>query len=448
MKTILIADDEKNMRWILKNALSTSGFKVIEAEDGEDALDKYKTEYPDLVLLDLKMPKIQGIQVLQTMIEIREDIPIIIISAHGTMKNAIDAMKLGAFDFISKPFDLEALKLQILRALKMNGLSQEISDFKKTLMDIGNTGIIGTNPIMVQIYEIIEKVAKTEAVVLITGETGTGKEVIGNAIFSKSNRFNQPFVKVNCGAIPETLIESELFGHEKGAFTGAISRKPGKFERAENGTIFLDEIGELPMDIQVKLLRVIQNREYERVGGTETLKCDIRIIASTNRDLKKMVDEGSFREDLYYRLNVIPIHVPPLRARKTDIPLLGQYFIQKICGEMNREVPDVEDEVWTCLIDYQWPGNIRELQNIVERILILHDSSIIKVKDLPLEIRNYQLKNSEIQLPSEGINMDEVIKSFIVQALDRCDGNRTKAAELLGITRHTLLYRMDKYKIE
>ncbi|OJV65630.1 MAG: two-component system response regulator [Clostridiales bacterium 38-18] len=448
MKTILIADDEKNMRWILKNALSTSGFKVIEAEDGEDALDKYKTEYPDLVLLDLKMPKIQGIQVLQTMIEIREDIPIIIISAHGTMKNAIDAMKLGAFDFISKPFDLEALKLQILRALKMNGLSQEISDFKKTLMDIGNTGIIGTNPIMVQIYEIIEKVAKTEAVVLITGETGTGKEVIGNAIFSKSNRFNQPFVKVNCGAIPETLIESELFGHEKGAFTGAISRKPGKFERAENGTIFLDEIGELPMDIQVKLLRVIQNREYERVGGTETLKCDIRIIASTNRDLKKMVDEGSFREDLYYRLNVIPIHVPPLRARKTDIPLLGQYFIQKICGEMNREVPDVEDEVWTCLIDYQWPGNIRELQNIVERILILHDSSIIKVKDLPLEIRNYQLKNSEIQLPSEGINMDEVIKSFIVQALDRSDGNRTKAAELLGITRHTLLYRMDKYKIE
>ncbi len=440
MKTILIADDEKNMRWILKNALSTSGFKVIEAEDGEDALDKYKTEYPDLVLLDLKMPKIQGIQVLQTMIEIREDIPIIIISAHGTMKNAIDAMKLGAFDFISKPFDLEALKLQILRALKMNGLSQEISDFKKTLMDIGNTGIIGTNPIMVQIYEIIEKVAKTEAVVLITGETGTGKEVIGNAIFSKSNRFNQPFVKVNCGAIPETLIESEIFGHEKGAFTGAISRKPGKFERAENGTIFLDEIGELPMDIQVKLLRVIQNREYERVGGTETLKCDIRIIASTNRDLKKMVDEGSFREDLYYRLNVIPIHVPPLRARKTDIPLLGQYFIQKICGEMNREVPDVEDEVWTCLIDYQWPGNIRELQNIVERILILHDSSIIKVKDLPLEIRNYQLKNSEIQLPSEGINMDEVIKSFIVQALDRSDGNRTKAAELLG--------RMDKYKIE
>lgn len=447
MKTILIADDEKNMRWILKNALSTSGYKVIEAADGAEALEKFSSEYPDLVLLDLKMPKLQGIEVLQSMIELREEIPIIMISAHGTINTAIEAMKLGAFDFISKPFDLDALQLQILRALKMNGLSQEISDYKKSLTEIGNTGIIGTNPIILQIFEVIEKVAKTDAVVLITGETGTGKEVIGNAIYSKSNRYNKPFVKVNCGAIPETLIESELFGHEKGAFTGAISRKPGKFERADGGTIFLDEVGELPLDIQVKLLRIIQNKEYERVGGTETLTCDIRIIASTNRDLKKMVADGTFREDLFYRLNVIPIQVPPLRARKSDIPILGQYFIQRICGEMNKNIPDVETQVWGCLTDYNWPGNIRELQNIIERVLILNDHQTIKVKDLPVEVRKNFHENVEIELPYEGINMDAVIRSFIVQALERSGGNRTKAAELLGITRHTLLYRMDKYKI-
>ncbi|SHJ78750.1 regulatory protein, Fis family [Paramaledivibacter caminithermalis DSM 15212] len=296
--------------------------------------------------------------------------------------------------------------------------------------------------------DIVNRVAKSKATVLITGESGTGKELIANAIHYNSDRKNKPYVKINCGAIPENLLESELFGHEKGAFTGAVSKRYGKFERANHGTIFLDEVGELSLPMQVKLLRVLQEQEIERVGESEVVKIDVRIVAATNRDLKKMVEEGSFREDLYYRLNVIPIELPSLKERKEDIPLLVSYFIEKYCNQMGRNPIKIDKEALNMLINYEWKGNIRELENVIERIVILCQSDTIFKKDLPKEILFVDMDDSEFVLPEKGINLEEVEKSFIKQALVLSEGNQTKAAKLLGITRHTLLYRMDKYDIK
>lgn len=448
MKTILVVDDEKNMRWALKSALKKDDFTVLEAADGEEGLTVFLEAYPDLVLLDLKMPKMNGMEVMERMLERRPEVPIIMMTAHGSLETAVEAMRLGALDYITKPFDLTALQLQIRRALKMGDMASQIADYRERLSSPGLEGMIGESASMQAVFEMIERVAGTSAVVLITGESGTGKEVVADAIYAKSDRADQPLIKVNCGAIPETLIESELFGHEKGAFTGAHTRKPGKFERADGGTIFLDEIGELPADVQVKLLRVLQNKEFERVGGVETLTCDIRILAATNKDLKQMVAEKKFREDLFYRLNVVPIHLPPLRARRSDIPLLGGYFIDRICREMNRPLPSVPKSVWSILMAYDWPGNIRELQNVIERMLILSSGDTIHEQDIPMELRAHGQTQHVFTLPPEGIQLEDVEKSFIEQALQLAEGNQTKAAKLLGITRHTLLYRLDKYSIE
>lgn len=447
-KKILIADDEKNMIWAMKKALKNENYKIITASNGVEAVEKVKINDPDLVLLDLRMPQKDGMEALREIKEWNTNIPVIMITAHGTMESAIEAMKSGALDYISKPFDIEELKIQIRKALDIGDMKEQIEFLTKELKDKTGKVIIGNSKKMKEVLEIVNRVAKSNATILVTGESGTGKELIANAIHYNSDRENKPYVRVNCGAIPESLLESELFGHEKGAFTGAVNRKPGRFERADGGTIFLDEVGELSTATQVKLLRVLQEKEIERVGGTEVIKVDVRVIAATNRDLKKMVEEGSFRDDLYYRLNVIPIELPPLRERKEDIPALIEYFIHKYCREMGREKIGISEDALERIVQYSWKGNIRELENVVERLVILSQGNMIYKEDLPKEILIQNDEASEFILPKEGINLEEVEKSLIQQALKKTDYNQTKAAKLLGITRHTLIYRMEKYDIK
>lgn len=449
MKKILIVDDEKNMRWILQKNLKEEGLAILEAGDGEEALRLFFDEDPDLVVLDYRMPILDGMEVLKRMKSVNEEVPVIMITAHGNMDAAIEAMKLGATDYISKPFDMDELKITVKKALKIDQLTKEIEYLRTQVAEQFDHRIIGNSRRMKEVFETIDKVADTLATVLIIGESGTGKELIANAIHSKSSRHDRPYVKVNCGAIPDNLLESELFGYEKGAFTGAQARKMGRFDRAQGGTLFLDEIGELTLPLQVKLLRVLQEREFERVGGTEVIKADVRIVAATNRDLEKMVEEGKFREDLLYRLKVIPIHLPPLRERKEDIDLLVQFFIEKYAREMNKGRVTMESDALEILKKYDFPGNIRELENIMERTIIMLNGSVITVAMLPKEVIRgaYCSRKDIFVLPEEGISLEQVEESFVRQALEIANGNQTQAAKLLGISRHALIYRMEKYKI-
>ncbi|MDW7668758.1 MAG: sigma-54 dependent transcriptional regulator [Bacillota bacterium] len=446
-KNILIADDEKNMIWAIKRALKDENYSIFSAENGEEAVKQVKAKNLQLVLLDLRMPKMDGMEALKEIKKINNDLPVIMITAHGTMESAVEAMKIGALDYISKPFDIEELKVQIRKAINVGDMSRQIEYLTEELRNATGKIIIGDSPQMKEILEMVNKVSKSKATILITGESGTGKELIANAIHFNSDRSNKPHIKVNCGALPENLLESELFGHEKGAFTGAIERKIGRFERADEGTIFLDEIGEISLAMQVKLLRVLQEKEIERVGGTETIKIDVRVTAATNKNLLEMIDKGEFREDLYYRLNVIPIELPPLRDRKDDIGSLVDYFLDKYCKEIGRKKMEISNDALSYLIDYKWKGNIRELENIIERLVILNQKGIIEKTDLPKDILYKEQKNSDFILPIEGINLEEVEQSLIEQALEQTDYNQSKAAKLLGITRHTLIYRMDKYNI-
>lgn len=447
-KRILIIDDEKNMRWAIKKALEKEGYNIYEAENGQDGLEKLEEIYPDLILLDLRMPMMDGMEALQRIKEINQDIPVIMLTAHGTMESAVEAMKLGALDYISKPFDIEELKVLIKKALNVGELKSEVNYLREELEKNTGKTVIGESPKMKKVLEIVERVASTNATILILGESGTGKEVIANTIHYNSDRKDKPYVKVNCGAIPENLIESELFGYEKGAFTGAIARKIGKFERARGGTIFLDEIGELDLGMQVKLLRVLQEREFERVGGNETIKIDIRVIAATNKDLFKMMQEGNFREDLYYRLNVIPIELPALRDRKEDIPLLIEHFLNYYGKEIGRKNMSISKKAMEKLIQYKWSGNIRELENMIERLVILVDGDIIEERHLPSEVFTRTEMDNAFKLPENGVNLEQVEKSLISQALEISNGNQTHAAKLLGITRHTLIYRIEKYNLQ
>lgn len=445
---ILIVEDEKNMVWALTNALRQEGYQIDSVLRGDQAIETIERTNPDLVLLDIKLPGMDGITVLSTIRELGNDVPVVMMTAHGTLDTAIQAIKLGATDYLSKPFDLDEMKIIVQKALQFGEMTKEIHYLKDELNKSLKDKIIGNSQKMKDLLEVAEQVAKSDATVLITGESGTGKEVIADYIFKTSLRSDKPFVKVNCGALTETLLESELFGHEKGAFTGAVSRKPGRFERAEGGTIFLDEIGEIPISIQVKLLRVLQQKEFERVGGTETLTADVRILAATNRNLAEMVEEGLFREDLYYRLNVIPVDIPPLRERREDISLLLEYFVNKFATKMNRKPLLIEESAMACLVNYNWKGNIRELENLVERMVILSRTGTVSLNDLPKEIKTKDDQMSLFYLPESGINLDEVEKDLIEQAMKRTDNNQTKAAKLLGISRHTLLYRMGKYDMK
>lgn len=447
---ILIADDEKNMRWILEKNLKLDGFSVILAEDGGEAFNLFLDENPDIVILDYKMPKLDGMEVLRRINKINKKIPVIMITAHGSTDAAVEAMKLGAVDYISKPFDINEFKLTIFKALNIDTMNREIEYLKELSSGNFDKKIIGNCKKMQEVFGMIKKIADTNANVLVIGESGTGKEGIVTSIHSQSSRRDKPFIKVNCGAIPETLIESELFGYEKGAFTGANSRKPGRFDRAQGGTLFLDEIGELSLALQVKVLRVLQEKEFERVGGTEVIKSDVRIVAATNRNLEEMVEKGKFREDLFYRLNVIPIHLPPLRERKDDIEALVDHFISKFSRETNKDGVTFERDVLDLLKEYDFPGNIRELENLIERLVILSNDGIIRASMLPKEIVKsaFMSKNDVFIIPEEGIELEEIEKGFVRQALERCGGNQTHAAKLLGISRHALIYRMEKFHLK
>lgn len=446
--TILIIDDEEHMCWIIEKAMSKEGYKTISAADGKAGLDQVTIAQPDLVLLDLRLPDMSGIDVLRILKQEYPAIPVIMITAHGTVESAIEAMKIGAADYISKPFDMEELKIIISRSLEVVELATQVDYLRGELGEKLNTKLIGKSNAIAEVKQIVTKVADTPATVLIEGESGTGKEVVARLLHVQSTRAKKPFVAVNCAAIPENLLESELFGYERGAFTGAVSRKRGKFEIAAGGTIFLDEIGDIPPHIQVKLLRVLQERVFERVGGNDSIRMDARIIAATNRNLKKSVQEGGFREDLYYRLQVIPICLSPLRERKEDVPELVEHFLKKY--DYRRRIKGFHPEALKIMCDYSWPGNIRELENTVERAVILCSDDLIPASYLPHEMKDTSHPKGQfaIEIPEHGISLEDVERELIMKALVKSGGNQTKASGLLGITRSALIYRMDKYGIK
>jgi DNA-binding NtrC family response regulator len=445
---ILVVDDEEHMCWALERAMRQEGYQVFTATRGQQGLDLIREEAPSLMILDLKMPEMDGMEVLQRAKEIHPKLPVIILTAHGTIETAIEAMKIGAADFITKPFDLDELKIVIKKALMISQLVTEVS-FLRSELTKRYGKIIGQSQAMKEVRDLIDRVALANATVLITGESGTGKEVAAVAIHQASPRRDQAFVAVNCAALPEHLLESELFGHEKGAFTGAVARKMGRFELADKGTIFLDEIAEMPLNMQAKLLRFLQEKTFERVGGTCTLRVDVRVIAATNRNIMEAIRKGDFREDLYYRLNVIPIHLPPLRERREDISLLADHFLRKFQPTylVNRINPAAMD----LLTKYHWPGNIRELQNVIERAAIICHGGEIMPDNLPKELQTPQKVISEsiavVNFPEGGLSLEDVEKQLIVKALEQSSGNQTRAANLLGITRSALLYRMQKHGI-
>ncbi len=442
--TILIIEDEKLMRVTLEDALKSAGYDVISLKTGKEALDAFRDNSFDVVVTDVRLPDIDGIDILREIAQTK-DVQVIVMTAFGTIKDAVEAMKLGAFDYITKPFSLDEFLLLIERALDVKRLKEENIRLKKDLSRCYCfPNIIGESPEMRNVFSLIEKVSESDSTVLILGESGTGKELIATTIHYQSRRRDKPLIKVNCAALPDGLIESELFGHEKGAFTGAIKRKPGRFELSNGGTIFLDEIGDLPLSTQSKILRVIQERTFDRVGGTETLSVDVRIIAATNRNLEAEVKKGNFREDLYYRLNVIPIPLPPLRQRREDIPYLVDFFLDKYKNKLSRNIRFSKDAI-DALIKYDYPGNIRELENMIERCVTLSSSDMIQKDDLPSFISKKSDTNRQLSLSDVAA---EAEKEYIIRILKTTKGNRTKAAEMLGISRKTLWEKMNAYGIE
>ena len=440
MRKILVIDDEQNIRKMLTRVLSPEGFIVKEANNGLEALKRLEEENYSLVLLDLKMPGLNGIETLKKIRENDLNLPVIMMSAYGSITEAVEAMKLGALDYLIKPFDIEELKIIIKRAIKQYELEVENIYYREEEKKRFNFDeIIGKSGSINKVLEMVKNVSPTTATVLITGESGTGKELIARAIHKNSLRKNSPFVVVNCVAFSPNLLESELFGHEKGSFTGAIARRIGRFEMANGGTIFLDEIGEMDITIQTKLLRVLQEREFERVGSSRTIKVDVRILSATNKDLKKEVEERRFREDLFYRLNVFNVDVPPLRERKEDIPLIVEHFINKYNKILNKKVKKVSAKAMELLLNYNYPGNIRELENIIER-------SMIMAKDEIIDERYFNFINKETYIEKKG-TLKEAEKKLIIKYLIQNKGNRTKTAEILGISRRSLQNKIKEYQI-
>lgn len=453
---ILIIDDEKNIRDIFSLLLEEKNYSVQTAENGKQGLIKSLSFNPDVILLDMNMPDYSGIEVLAKIKEKAPAAEVVIITAFGTIQNAVEATKLGAYDYLEKPVDNDELLLLISRALEVKRLRREVSELKSELSARYQfSNIIGTSGTMNSIFQMMEKVALVDGTVLITGESGTGKELIARAIHFKSPRKDGPFVVVNCGAIPKDLIESEFFGHVKGAFTDAKEEKTGKFELANTGTIFLDEVGELSQEAQVKLLRVLGEKEIVKIGGSETSSIDVRVIAATNRVLEDGIRDGVFREDLYWRLAVLSIHVPPLRERKEDIPLLCEYFIEKFNRELGKNTKGVTPETLNMLKNYYWPGNIREMESVIYETLVMSEHSEIEEKDMPLRIR-VKAVDEENMFFGKGQPMNQMIQNitekkeidFIEKALQESGGNRTKAAQILGVSRKTLFNKMVQYKIQ
>jgi DNA-binding NtrC family response regulator len=444
---ILIVDDEKNIREGLGQALEMDGYAIFLAADGREALTVFGEEEIDLVITDLKMPNLSGGELLRRIAADQPTVPVIILTGHGTIETAVDAMRDGAYDFLTKPVNLDHLGLLVKRALANRSMALQYRAMQSELeKKRGFANIIGTSPQLRRVFDVVEQVASTRAAVLITGESGTGKELIADAIHNLSNRKDKAFIKVHCAALAESLLESELFGHEKGAFTGALSRKRGRFELAQLGTIFLDEIGEINPAVQVKILRVLQEKKFERVGGEETIEVDARVIAATNRELKKEIAEGRFREDLFYRLNVVNIHLPPLRERKEDIPLLAAAFLKEFSVENGKHIEGIEPKALSALYAYAWPGNIRELRNCMESSVVLCKGQTIGVEDLPPTVGDSNEGNS-IRI-SLGTNMADAEKAIIMGTLGHLRGNKSRAAEVLGIGRKTLHRKLKEYGMD
>ncbi|MDD5287123.1 MAG: sigma-54 dependent transcriptional regulator [Desulfuromonadaceae bacterium] len=448
---ILIIDDDTSLRRVLEYNLQEAGYQVYVAAGGEEGLRLFLEENPILVISDMKMPGMDGMQLLKAVKERSPETLVIMITAFGTVDMAVEAMKAGAYDYITKPFNRDELRLIVAKALQFNGLATENKRLKSELSDRRDfSSIIGSSPQMGKVFEIVRKVADTDASVLITGESGTGKELVARSIHTQSARKNAPFVAINCAAIPRDLLESELFGHVKGAFTGATKDKTGKFQLADGGTLFLDEVGELPLELQPKLLRALQEKVIEPVGGTKPHKLDVRMVSATNLDIEKALVDATFRDDLYYRLAVIPIHLPSLRERREDIALLLRYF----CGKHGAKEVRFDARAMETFNSYRWPGNVRELENLVERLLIMRSSDTITRDDLPDKIVNggsatgtASVAGNVINLPDEGYPLEQLEREVVVEALERNHWNQTAAAKFLSIPRHTLIYRIVKYGI-
>jgi nitrogen regulation protein NR(I) len=455
-KQVLIVDDEPNLRKILSAQLTRDGYDVLTAEDGEQGLQLLREHHIDLVITDLKMPKVDGMTLLKKALEEEPELPVVLVTAHGTIDTAVEALKTGAFDFVTKPFDKDEVRQIVAKALKTRELRG--ADATATPASRGaRFGIIGVSPGIAELYGILERVADTPTTALITGESGTGKELVARALHEHSSRKDKPFIKVNCAAIPKELIESELFGYERGAFTGAVTSKPGRFELANGGTLFLDEIGEIPIEMQVKLLRALQESEFERVGGIKTIRVDVRLVAATNRDLKKLILAGTFREDLFYRLNVVPIRLPALRERTSDIPLLVEHFLVKFNERLKKKVESASRDALDLLVQYPWPGNIRELENVIERAVLFCDAHELGAGDLPPDVRGIAALTSvpapeadlQAALAGEGglkghvkVAMSRLERELVSRALKQTTGNVTHAARLLKISRKGLQLKM------
>ncbi|HET6675696.1 MAG TPA: sigma-54 dependent transcriptional regulator [Nitrospiraceae bacterium] len=456
MEKILVVDDEQSMRDVLSIMLKRAGYGVTVASDGEEAIEHIHKELFDLVITDLRMPKVDGLEVLKAVKASSPETVVLVITAFASAESAVEAMKHGAYDYLTKPFQVDEVQLIIRNALERRRLSTENILLKREMASQSSfSRIIGQSEAMQKVFEMIKKVADSKSNVLIGGESGTGKELVARAIHYNSGRAQMPFVTVNCSAVPETLLESELFGHMKGSFTGAVSNKAGLFEVANGGTIFLDEIGDTTPAIQVKLLRVIQEREFRRVGGTQDVKVDVRIVAATNRDLEKAVAEGAFREDLYYRLDVIPIKLPPLRMRSGDIPLLVNHFLEKFSRESGKPMPDLTQEAMRVLLAHEWRGNVRELENVIERVVAFSQGGTVSQADVGGWLHKSpspQQNGLPTELPEEGLDLEGLInsieKALLLKALERSQWVKKRAARLLRLNTRSFRYRLEKYEIK
>jgi DNA-binding NtrC family response regulator len=444
---ILVVEDEDKLRRVIELQLASSGFEVDKAASAEQAMKL--ADRADLVLTDLRLPGMDGLELLSLLRRQNSRTPVVVMTAFGTVESAVQAMKEGAFDFLPKPFSLDHLMAVIQKALEVRALRDENIKLKEELgrrYELDN--IVGRSPAMQEIFATVIRVAPTRATVLLAGESGVGKDLIARAIHYYSPRRDKPFVKINCTAIPENLMESELFGYEKGAFTGAVNAKPGKFESADGGTAFLDEIGDVPGTVQVKLLRILQERELERLGSNKTRQIDVRIVAATNQDLRAALEQGTFREDLYYRLNVVPIEIPPLRERQQDIPFLAAHFVRKLSSETGARAQSITDAAVRRLMEYHWPGNVRELENVIERSLVLCGCDTLDAGDIKLDAAaRARPQGGNYSLP-DGMTLDQYEQALIREALQRAGGNKSQAARLLGLTRNALRYRLSQMGIE
>jgi DNA-binding NtrC family response regulator len=458
MVNILIVDDEAFIRENLERILAEDGYRPFSTESGAEAVKKVSEEDVDLVLLDLNLAGKSGLDVLRELKEVDPEVLVIIITGYGTVESAVEALKMGAYDYMKKPFKADAIRLIVKLALETQSLRREVRHLRRDAKDkdlLDSADMVGSSPALLQVYRQIREVSKHEtATVLITGESGTGKELVARGIHNLSPRKERPFVEINCGSLPFNLLETELFGHERGAFTDAKNRKIGLFEESNGGTIFLDEIGEMDMNLQVKLLRVLEDRKIRRLGGNRNIDIDARVIAATNRNLKEAIEDKTFREDLYYRLNVFPIHISPLRDRREDIPPLLDYFIKRFSREFNKRIREISRDALDLLMRYHWPGNVRELRNVVERICIMHNAEVIKPDFLPGEIWGEAPRREapcSYDIPPEGIMLEEMIgeieKDLIEKAVRITGGNVAKTARLLNVPRGTLRYKLEKYGV-